>query len=426
MAENKPKSGGRNVILRFIVSSDIHISEANDRQCERYEHMMQAAYCYAHSQPHNTLDAAVLVGDLTNRGQADQYEAVKELVNHTTLPETEMIIVHGNHDCYETNDDSVYREHFDSEVNKHVVVNGYHFVGIAPDIHDEKYSPDVLDWLSREVEKAAEDGPDKPIFTFQHQHLRHTVYTSESWYTGQTQTFMEIFSRYPQVINFSGHSHAPVNIPTSVWQEGFTAIGTGTLHYLEMEEDTSDDTVPKFANDYPQFWIVEVDEDNRVTASPFDLDTDDFFKKPFSDENYVIGIDTPAGADAFRYTAKRFDENTAEPVFPDNAAITFEDPTDTAVTAKAPQAYDRDYVYRYEIVFDDGSDGKKIVTYYGEYYMDPVPPVTYFRAEGLTPDTAYRVSLTPENVWGRRGRTLHAEFTTLPVSDGQSDGGKDA
>ena len=114
------------------------------------------------------------------------------------------------------------------------------------------------------------------------------------------------------------------------------------------------------------------------------------------------------------------------PVGPDPAGYGTQSATDTAVTVKAPQAYDRDYVYRYEIVLDDGSDGKKVVTYYGEYYMDPVPPVTYFRVEGLTPDTAYRVSLTPENVWGRRGRTLYAEFTTQPASDGQSDGGKDA
>ena len=88
------------------------------------------------------------------------------------------------------------------------------------------------DWAKEELKKAAEDDPTKPIFVQQHYHITNTVYGSDLW---GTDVFTSILNKYPQVIDFSGHSHYPINDPRSIWQGRFTALGCGTLAYFELE-----------------------------------------------------------------------------------------------------------------------------------------------------------------------------------------------
>ena len=45
----------------------------------------------------------------------------------------------------------------------------------------------------------------------------------------------DILEKYPQVVDFAGHSHFPMNDPRSIWQGDYTALNTGTLSYYEMD-----------------------------------------------------------------------------------------------------------------------------------------------------------------------------------------------
>ena len=49
--------------------------------------------------------------------------------------------------------------------------------------------------------------------------------------------FAEILKNYPQVVDFSGHSHVPINDPRSIHQKHFTALGTGSLSYFELDDE---------------------------------------------------------------------------------------------------------------------------------------------------------------------------------------------
>jgi hypothetical protein len=82
------------------------------------------------------------------------------------------------------------------------------------------------------------------------------VYGSINW--GEDD-IIAILNDYPQVIDFSGHSHAPINDPRSIHQKYITSLNTGSLSYFELDEfDLMYGTVPPDAKQCAQFYIVEV------------------------------------------------------------------------------------------------------------------------------------------------------------------------
>ena len=101
---------------------------------------------------------------------------------------------------------------------------------------------------------------------------------------------------YPQIIYFSGHSHAPINDPRSIHQKHFTSLGTGTLSYFELDEfDKITGTIPDDCEKAAQMLIVEADAQNRVRVYPFDILTNSFFP-------YIWKVDAPSDPSAFLYT----------------------------------------------------------------------------------------------------------------------------
>ncbi len=65
----------------------------------------------------------------------------------------------------------------------------------------------------------------------QHMAISNTVVGSENW---GVANLTDTLSKYPQVIDFSGHSHFPMKDPRSIYQGAFTALGDGTMFYYEL------------------------------------------------------------------------------------------------------------------------------------------------------------------------------------------------
>ena len=148
-------------------------------------------------------------------------------------------------------------------MNTHNVVNGYHFINLSlTGYYDSTYA-DSLEWFAAELEAAANDDPNKPIFVQHHYPVTDTVYGSDLWGTSQMTSIME---KYPQIISFSGHSHYPMNDPRSIWQGDFTALGCGTLAYFELEPGMVYGSLPPNKENACQYYIVEVHADNSVTV----------------------------------------------------------------------------------------------------------------------------------------------------------------
>ena len=403
-------------VFRFAIASDVHIKTDDDTTTKRFEKLFRTAYEYADShESYNGLDAVCLAGDNCNSGSDEEYAILNRVVDENLREGTEFITVMGNHEFATTGHEG-YVRNMGEELDKHVVVKGYHFIGLSPDPKDTWHTPLQLNWLSKELRKASADDPEKPIFTMQHGHIWNTVYVSRSWATQMSVPLHSVYAQYHQVINFSGHSHGPINNPLNIWQNSYTQLGTGTLNYFEMENDIGDNTVPAGASNAAQYQIVEVDADNHVRILPFNILTNDFMKTPSTtddpEKQLVYYIDDVNDTSSYVYTSARKKTATL-PYFEDGDEITVECGADGRAALTFPNAEDDICVYGYRIVLQNTAKitDKIKKEFYAEYYFEPMPDTFSCTVDGLTPGATYKVTVTPLNVWRGKGEAIRTDFT---------------
>ncbi|MBR5409076.1 MAG: metallophosphoesterase [Clostridia bacterium] len=402
-------------VFRFAIASDVHISTSDDTTAKRLAKLFQTAYAYADAhETYNCLDAVLLAGDNCDSGRDEEYAILNRVIKENIREGTQMVTVMGNHEFGTTGHEG-YVRNMGEDLDKHVVIKGFHIIGLSPDPKDTWHTPTQINWLSAELRKAAADDPDKPIFTMQHGHIWNTVYVSRSWYTQMSLPLHMVYARYPQVVNFSGHSHGPINNPLDIWQTGYTTVGTGTLNYFEMENDIGDETVPEGSRNAAQYFIVEVDANNRVRLLPFNLLTNDFMKTPSTtddpDKQLVYLIHDPADTSTFAYTAAR-KKTATTPYFEAGDAITVNEVTSDSVTLTFPQAEDDICVYGYRITLKNGLFDKVEKEIYSEYYFEPMPETLTVKIDGLKSGATYNVTVTPLNVWLGKGEPIACDVTT--------------
>ena len=117
-------------------------------------------------------------------------------------------------------------------------VKGYSFVGAH--WQDEPCHP-KCETAFRHVGKwfaanGAKLDPSKPFFYCQHAHLQNTVYGPWAWGhdSGETTAALMAFSN---AVAFSGHSHYSLTDERSIWQGGFTSLGTASLRACALPGD---------------------------------------------------------------------------------------------------------------------------------------------------------------------------------------------
>lgn len=303
-------------VVRFAVCSDVHLSgEEDQEEARRFEKLFDVSYAYAESQPYNALDAVVVAGDMTNDGLPEQYRVFNGVADKKLREGTQFLVCTGNHEyiAYRDEDASVgakvFREMMGHDTETSTVINGYHFI-LCSYCDDGKTFRDKMRWLDGEMKAAVADTGDKPIFVFQHPGPFATVYGSVNWGDASIPTVM---LKYPQAVNFSGHSHYPVNDPRSIWQGGYTALGCGTLSYFETELDGIAGNFPYETEQAAQFYIVEADADGNVRIKLYDLITDQFF-----DTEYYL---TDLAERNYEYSYLKMKLRDKAPVFPADTAV---------------------------------------------------------------------------------------------------------
>ena len=205
---------------------------------------------------------------------------------------------------------------FWQDADTHRVIRGFHFIAVSTDEDCRFWEPQVS-FAAGALEAAHEDDPRRAIFFFQHPHLTDTVYGSIVW--GERDLNPTLYN-YPQVIDFSGHSHVPINDPRSIHQDYVTSVGTGTFSYFEMDEfDKICGTFPPDAGEAAQMQIVEAFDDGSVLIKPWDVLTGQPFHEGWT-------VERPWDPASFVYTRPiryRFAENQ-KPRFPEGAVLTAE------------------------------------------------------------------------------------------------------
>ncbi|NLA76368.1 MAG: metallophosphoesterase, partial [Clostridiales bacterium] len=285
-------------VLRFAVVSDIHYEDAPTVERERFEKAVCSAYAIAEgSAQYNKLDALYVVGDFATSGSEIQMNAFSESAKKTLRNGTILTLTMASHEFNERNGGEAaalekFGRIFGMQPDTHKIINGFHFIAVTT-TRGCHFSDEKKAWISEQLQIAAADDAKKPIFFFQHPHISGTVYGSANW--GEDE-ITPILMNYPQIIDFSGHSHAPINDPRSIHQRHFTCLGTGTLSYFELDEfDKIYGTCPPNDNNAAQMLIVEADEAGRVRVYPYDVLTGNFFPCTWK-------IDTPWDTDSFIYT----------------------------------------------------------------------------------------------------------------------------
>ncbi len=355
-------------VLRFLAMSDLHFKVDVPTEPERFKKGMKMAYDYAKSQDYKRIDALYLVGDFANCGSEGEMRLFKKFADENVLPETDITLMLASHEFFSPDKEegaiSRLKEIFSQVPDLHKVIGGYHFISVSTErgcrLFDEKKA-----WIREQLKIAAADDPFKPIFFFQHPHLTDTVYGSIAW--GEDD-IIPILMDYPQIIDFSGHSHAPINDPRSVHQKYFSSFGCGSLSYFELDEfDYLYGTVPPDRDLCAQFLIVEVHDDHSVTVKPFDILSGQFFN-----DGYFI--EKPWDPDTFIYTDVRY-KTAQPPVFKQNTLfeVSFAENKLNITFGQAISEPERPDCYTLVIREKDNGRVVKQVTVPSSYYVYDMP-----------------------------------------------------
>ena len=394
--------------LRFMVVSDVHYKDEPCVEEERMAKALQIAYRLSEeSESYKKLDAVYAVGDFANSGTETQMRKFKATLDKYCKEETQYCLMMASHEYHGGGVEKaheLFKEIFDIPVDNHRVINGFHFISMTCS-HACEFEDDKVDFAKKALKEAREADPKKPIFFFQHPHITDTVSGSIYW---ADEKFYTTFMDFPQVIDFSGHSHVPINDPRSIFQKHFTALGTGSLSYFELDEfDKYYGTVPPNKADCAQMLLVEADENGRVRIYPYDVLTDNFF--PF-----VWEIDEPWNPESFKYTDARYKTDKA-PYFTEDAILEVTDINDKGFKLTFSQAKsDDEYVNDYKVVVKEKATGTiiKQSCLWSEYYFYNMPETLSITFDDLDSGKDYTVDIFAGSFWNTLSKPISTVVTT--------------
>ena len=400
------------VVLRFAVMSDIHFSgNTQAREVARFEKALRFLNEYSASQPYSNFDLLLIAGDVSNHGTSNEIDLFKAKLDAGIRPGTKVMMCMGNHEFWGGNRE-LWEKTFEQPSNNRIEVNGYQFIALSPEkgtMRNGDYFY-ALSWLKSELDAAMDTDEKKPVFMIQHYHITPTVYGSRDLdNNGGTSDLFDILQGYPRVVDFSGHSHFPINDPRSVWQGEFTAFGTGTLSYFAMT-DGRYESAPKGNQNAAQFYIVEVHRDHSLVVRPYDIITDSFF-------DYVLTVAEPGNREKYLYTDARY-HTSKKPIWKPNTRLAVEQIDAYGGMFRFEQAIGEDIVHSYRLDFFVKRGGrwvKDIEKYvWSEYYFKEMPPVMEVYVDSLYPETEYRVEIFAINPYYKvSDASICAEFRTI-------------
>ncbi len=398
---NPPKDTGEfTPVIRFAITSDSHITTIGDVQTSRLEKMIKLSYKIAENdEEYKNLDAVLIAGDVTDMGTKIAFGSIKAATDPVLKGDTQFLAtVSTSHDDRNLGKESLklYSSIMGHETDFHRIINGYHFIGIsASTIEGEHYSEYQKEWLVEQLDSAVADDPTKPIFVLQHEHISNTVYGSSDFEGWGMPDFAEILKNYPQVVDFSGHSHYPINDARSIWQGEYTALGTGGLYYGEITVDDVKTVHPKGYRFVSTFWIVEVDANNRIRFRAVDLKSKQYLCEYMLDNPFER-----------KYTPAQQIARSKPPVFADDANIKI---SGNYVKFDAAESTDGMPIFIYR-AFAVDAEGNRIPVgkTVAQYYKYNVPDKVKIELENL-PDGNYTLEVVAENCYGIQSNPLTAE-----------------
>jgi 3',5'-cyclic AMP phosphodiesterase CpdA len=421
--------------------SDTHIG-APSLSSRTTEARLQKAY-EKFTALNPSLDAIVTVGDFSENGTLEQYNTYKSIMNQYSTAKNNLLSM-GNHDNFEVTGEAAetrFRTVFGFDANKDTVINGYHFITVST--RDGEYNTTTYqtrkDWLEGRLSAANAENPKKPVFVFIHHTMAGTnlIGSLQAEAKGAGDLY-DVFSQYPQVVVFSGHSHVSFADPRNIWQGDYTAINCGSVLYTALDfkhhltagrtdnalyvvdpNDGMEAQAPNNRGESSTALIVEV-RDTEVTVRRIDNYWDKELPAKFV-------FDTSLNKSDFPYLeAKRIAASVA-PSFMPGAEITLDKTMEDGIEYTFPQAVTNnssmpdDGAFAYTVSIKNTTTNSVVTAaaarLQAEYFVLPRKPISY-KASGLQADTSYEISITTIGYFGKTGTALTKTFTTAREGEG--------
>lgn len=343
--------------VRLVVFSDTH--NENDNVADAID---TAYRLFDDEKPYAGVDAFYCLGDFSSIGEEGAYQAYTDTLKAHVRSETPCITIHGNHEFKDANYKTYFKKHFGYEPDNVQQINGFSCIAFSGErsLTEWTFTPSSLKWLSGAVKDAEKTADGKAIFVFQHPHPWGTVYGSTVWGDPQLNV---VFNGHTAVVDFSGHSHFPMNDPRSINQSSYTTVGCGTLHQFELDKNGVVNQHPQNYQEAAQMCVVEADNDGSVRIRGYDLLSDTYFC-----DYYIDNVNDKA---AFPYTYKNMKAHDSAPIFAADTAIAAQadDNGDWILRFDEAQAAPGYIVHEYKVKIQD-ENGKKVLheTFVNDYY----------------------------------------------------------
>ena len=368
----------------FAVISDVHFGNSMGEGP-----MVKVPRALKNLSSYQKLDAIFVVGDLTNGGNANQYQQLVKVFSNEdnfTNPIERKIFMMGNHDNYVANSTyknglKAFNDGNEYPLDQYIVIKGYPFICISnrsgsnnddttPSNGEGAYPKEVQDTLASWLERAAKECPGKPIFVFTHVPTKYGCYSTwpgegdgETWPTWGMRVLNPILNKYPQAVVFGGHSHYPLGDPRSIHQgvdpnsdkqNYYTVINTASTTYSEIHSPSVDEGIhPKNYEHITEGMIVDVQSSGNVEIRRYDTRLNEeiqpdnrwLLKAPFDGSQFAYADIRDTYDNIY---GKELRNGLPAPKFAAEAAVKVEK-AGSSVSVTFPQASDNEVVFRYKV-----------------------------------------------------------------------------
>lgn len=365
---------------RFAVISDLHFGNSQGIGPVAKNTMI------FRSLATKNLDAVFALGDLTDWGTEAQWQQYKSVMSDPTIiPSTMPVyVMMGNHDHYNspgTVCENLYKTYTGQPLHQYIDIKGYPFITISMNGTGwGNYSAESVQFLKASLENAAVKYAGKPIFVLTHVPTTGTTYGSNAndGNFGNT-VYDNLLKAYPQVILMTGHTHAPLGDPRSIYQNFYTSVNDGSSSYSVIESGTVNiGSSPENSANVTEGIIVTIDRDKNVTLERRDT---------YRDEEIVPAwhVNAPHNGTAFLYKNRT---NAIAAVFAANSVPTVSEVTQTTCKVTFPQATETadDVVHHYVIEILDGTTVVSSFKKFSEFYLNSAKPTQFTVTLGGLPE----------------------------------------
>ena len=388
--------------VRIIAFTDSH--NKNDHVADAVD---TAYELFDNDETYKGVDAFFGLGDFSSVGAEGDYINYVNTLKEHVREETVCINIHGNHEFKDGNYREYFIKNFGYEPDTVTEINGFSCIAFSGErgATEWTYTSSSLKWLDKAIGDAQNKAAGKAVFVFQHPHPWGTVYGSSVWCDPELNP---VFNKHPGIVDFSGHSHFPMNDPRSMLQTTYTTVGCGAMATFELDKNCIPGQHPDGYDPAAEMCVIEADNDGSVRIRGYDLLSDTYFCDYY--------IDDVNNRDTYAYNYKNMKAHDAAPVFPDDvkAGAYKNDNGEWVVSFDEAQVPEGFIVHNYKVTVKD-SGGKSVVndTFINDYYVIDEDDTFEIRlgADALEAGKEYTLTAKAESAYKYHSDTIKLKFT---------------